>query len=80
MEEAAIELAVTGTSYRKASDTFETFLGYRVMSHEAIRQKLLTVETVPKEKEKVYRPVLFVEVDGLYTKRQGKGRKEKRQK
>ncbi|PLR89835.1 transposase, partial [Bacillus canaveralius] len=80
IEEAAIELAVTGPSYRKAANTLETLLGYRVMSHEAIRQHLLKVTSIPKERQPVHRPVLFVEVDGLYVKRQEKGKRGKEEK
>ncbi|MBY0053098.1 ISLre2 family transposase [Brevibacillus agri] len=80
VEEAAIEMAVTGSSYRKAADTLETLVGYRVISHEAIRQHLLKVEVIQKERQPVIRPVLFVEVDGLYLKRQEKGKKGKEEK
>ena len=73
MEEAAIELAVTGPSYRQAANTLETLLGYRVISHEAIRQHLLDVEMIRKEPQSLRQPVLSVEVDGLYLKRQEKG-------
>ncbi len=80
IEEAALELAITGSSYRKAAQTLETLLGYRVISHEAIRQHLLQIASIPKERQPVHRPVLFVEVDGLYVKRQGKGKKGKEEK
>lgn len=80
VEEAAIELAVSGPSYRKAANTLETILGYRVMSHEAIRQHLLNVEAIQKERQPVIQPVLFVEVDGLYLKRQEKRMKGKEEK
>jgi len=40
VEQSAIELAVTGPSYLKASDMLGTLLGYRLMSHGAIRQHL----------------------------------------
>jgi hypothetical protein len=80
IEEAALELAITGPSYRKAAQTLETLLGYRVISHEAIRQHLLQIASIPKERQPVHRPVLFVEVDGLYVKRQGKGKKGKEEK
>ncbi|PLR80590.1 MULTISPECIES: ISLre2 family transposase [Bacillus] len=80
IEEAAIELAVTGPSYRKAANTLETLLGYRVISHEAIRQHLLKVTSIPKERQPIHRPVLFVEVDGLYVKRQEKGKRGKEEK
>lgn len=80
VEEAAIELAISGPSYRKAANTLETLLGYRVISHEAIRQHLLKVAVIPKEREPVYRPVLFVEVDGLFLKRQEKRKRGKEEK
>lgn len=80
IEEAALELAITGPSYRKAADSLETLLGYRVISHEAIRQHLLQVVSLPKERQPILQPVLFVEVDGLYVKRQGKGKRGKEEK
>ncbi|HHU61181.1 MAG TPA: ISLre2 family transposase [Natronincola sp.] len=81
VEEAALELAICGPSYRKAAQTLETLLGYRVISHETIRQHLLQVVSVPKKREPIRSPVLFVEVDGLYTKRQGKkGKRGKEEK
>lgn len=80
VEEAAIDLAIKGPSYRKAASTLETLLGYRVISHEAIRQHLLQVVSLPKEREPLHRPVLFVEVDGLYVKRQKHGRRGKEEK
>lgn len=80
VEDAAIELAVKGPSYRKAAQTLETLLGYPVISHETIRQHLLHAEILSKEKEPIQSPVLFVEVDGLYTKRQGQGKKGKEEK
>lgn len=80
VEAAAIDLAVKGPSYRKASEALETLLGYPVMSHEAIRQLLMEVSSVPASRLSVPRPVLFVEVDGLYVKRQGKKKKGKEEK
>ena len=41
VQDLAIELAVTGVSYRQASDAMERLLGYPVISHEGIRQQLL---------------------------------------
>nr|WP_280528741.1 UPF0236 family protein [Virgibacillus pantothenticus] len=41
MQDFAIELAVTGVSYRQASRAMEKLLGYPVISHEGIRQQLL---------------------------------------
>lgn len=80
VQEMAMELAVEGQSYRSASDTLEKLLGYSVMSHESIRQHLLQTEVVPGSSVVPKRPVLFIEVDGLYVKRQKqriKGREEK---
>lgn len=79
LAETAMELAITGPSYRQAADTLETLLGYRVMSHEGIRQQLLGVEVI-SEKTELAQRILFVEVDGLYLKRQEKGRKGKEEK
>ncbi len=75
VQDMAIELAATGSSYREASEVIEKLLGYPVISHEGIRQQLLNTEVVPKEKEKIDSKVIFVEVDGLYTKSQEPGRK-----
>jgi hypothetical protein len=77
VEEAAIELAINGPSYRKAAQTLQTLLGYRVISHETIRQHLLQAECISKKREPVHGSVLFVEVDGIYIKRQGKGKRGK---
>ncbi|CAI9393860.1 TPA: ISLre2 family transposase [Acinetobacter baumannii] len=80
VEEMAMELAVTGPSYRHASSTLEKLLGYSVASHEAIRQHLLQTEVVPSLPIEPKRKVLFIEVDGLFIKRQGgkkRGREEK---
>ena len=80
VEEMAMELAVTGPSYRHASSTLEKLLGYSVASHEAIRQHLLQTEVVPSSPVEPMRKVLFIEVDGLFIKRQGgkkRGREEK---
>lgn len=80
VQEMAMELAVEGQSYRSASHTLEKLLGYSVLSHETIRQHLLQTEVVNRPSEAPARPVLFVEVDGLYIKRQNKrikGREEK---
>src|SRR5690625_81824 len=74
-QDLAIELAVTGVSYRQASDALEKLLRYPVISHEGIRQQVLQTAIVPKEKQSISGDVLFVEVDGLYTKSQGKGGK-----
>src|SRR5690625_2675809 len=75
VQDLAIELAVSGVSYHQASDALEKMLDYPVISHEGIRQQVLNTEITPKEKQKVDAKVIFVEVDGLYTKSQEKGRK-----
>ncbi|MBD1383641.1 ISLre2 family transposase, partial [Metabacillus arenae] len=53
----------------------EKLLGYPVISHEGIRQQLLNTEIVSAEPIVLEQHVLFVEVDGLYTKSQEKKRK-----
>jgi len=70
VETMAMEMAVQGTSYRHASSMLEKLLGYKVISHEAIRQHLLQTEVKFQKPSSSKRKVLFVEVDGLYTKRQ----------
>ena len=49
VQDLAIELAVTGVSYRQSSQSMERLLGYPVISHEAIRQQLLNTEVVAEE-------------------------------
>lgn len=75
VQDLAIELAVTGVSYRQAGKAMEKLLGYPVISHEGISQQLLNTEVIPEESVPLEQEVLFVEVDGLYTKSQKKGRK-----
>src|SRR5699024_12575608 len=75
VQDLAIELAVTGVSYRQASNAMEKLLGYPVISHEGIRQQLLNTEVVPEESVPLHQDVVFVEVDGLYTKSQETGKK-----
>ena len=75
VQDLAIEMAVTGVSYRQACKSLEKLLGYPVISHEGIRQQLLNTEVVMGKPVPVEQAVLFVEVDGLYTKRQGGKRK-----
>src|SRR5699024_2504205 len=75
VQDLAIVLAVSGVSYRQASDALEKLLGYPVISHEGIRQQVLNTEVIPKEKQEINSDVLFIEVDGLYTKSQEKDRK-----
>lgn len=75
VQDLAIELAVTGVSYRQAGKAMEKLLGYPVISHEGIRQQLLNTEVVPEKTVPLEQEVLFVEVDGLYTKSQEKKKK-----
>src|SRR5690625_2451622 len=75
VQDLGIELAVTGVSYRQASQAMEKLLGYPVISHEGIRQQLLNTRVIPKEAVPIEQDVLFVEVDGLYTKSQEKRRR-----
>lgn len=77
VQDLAIELAVTGVSYRQAEYAMEKLLGYPVISHEGIRQQLLNTEVIPKKKQPLETDVLFVEVDGLYTKSQEKNKRGK---
>ena len=72
LEEWGLELATNGSSYRKAVETFEQFLGYSAMSHEALRQHLLHTSVLPAKEKRPFQKVLFVEVDGLYVKSQEK--------
>lgn len=72
VQDLGIELAVKGVSYRQASQSIEKLLGYPVISHEGIRQQLLNTQVVPEEQVPLETDVLFVEVDGLYTKSQEK--------
>lgn len=75
-----MELAVSGRSYRHASSSLEQLLGYRVISHEAIRQRILEAEVSFKKEMKQECRLLFIEVDGLYIKHQRekkRGREEK---
>lgn len=80
LEETAMEFAITGTSYRKAADVLEDIVGYRVISHETIRKLLLEATAISKEPEPVHGQVLFVEVDGLYVKRQRQKQRGKEEK
>src|SRR5699024_5624892 len=75
VQDLAIELAVTGVSYRQASAAMEKLLGYPVISHEGIRQQLLNTAVIPERSVPLEEEVLFVEVDGLYTESQEKNKK-----
>src|SRR5690625_483400 len=44
IQDLAIELSVSGVSYRQASDALEKLLGYPVISHEGIRQQVRSEE------------------------------------
>src|SRR5699024_2593328 len=75
VQDLAIELAVTGVSYRQASQSIERLLGYHVISNAVIRQQLLNTEEVPEKAVTLDQEVVFVEVEGLYTKSKEKKKK-----
>ncbi|GAA3891887.1 hypothetical protein GCM10022628_13480 [Anoxybacillus suryakundensis] len=80
LEETAIHLAVTGSSYRQAAQSLEKLVGYACMSHETIRQLIVEAEVVGHRKMEKKGRVFFIEADGLYVKRQRsrmKGKEEK---
>ncbi|MDA6365990.1 UPF0236 family protein, partial [Escherichia coli] len=58
----------------------EKLLGYKVISHETIRQHILQTEVKYQKPTDQVRQVLFVEVDGLYVKRQRTKRRGKEEK
>ncbi|WP_126425403.1 ISLre2 family transposase [Brevibacillus marinus] len=71
LEEVATKFASQGPSYRDSAKRLEALLGYRALSHEAIRDKLIAraeqeANVLPEATRRSVR-VLFVEVDGLYT-------------
>jgi hypothetical protein len=71
LEETAIAFASQGPSYRDSAKRLEQLLGYSVLSHQAIREKLLEkAEQETRAAKRRPARVLFVEVDGLYTKLQ----------
>jgi len=73
--ETAIAFATEGPSYRDSARRLKQLLGYAVLSHEAIRTKLIEQAEKPvKATEKRPARVLFVEADGLYTKLQRRKR------
>lgn len=80
LEETAMELAVTGPSYRQAAEALEKMVGYAVMSHETIRQLILQATVDKHRPMERTQQVLFVEADGLYVKRQRSRRKGKEEK
>jgi hypothetical protein len=76
LRETAIAFAAEGPSYRDSARRLEQLLGYPVLSHEAIRTQLIAQAERPvRATEKRPAKVLFVEVDGLYTKLQRRKRK-----
>jgi len=71
LEETAIAFAGQGPSYRDSAKRLEQLLGYPVLSHQAIREKLLAkAKQEPKVVQRRPAKVLFVEADGLYTRLQ----------
>lgn len=79
LEEWAVELATMGPSYHEAARQIEALLGYQAISHETIRQRLIarSEQAAAAPEEKKAAKVLFVEVDGLYTKLQRSKRRGK---
>ena len=74
-------MAVECSSYRKAARTLESIVGYAVMSHEAIRQLVLEAPvSLHRPVSQRHGRVLFVEADGLFISRQGKGKRAKEEK
>lgn len=72
------ELAATGLSNHHNVHQLEQFLDYSVVSHGSLRQHQLATR-VGEAKEKRSAPnVLFIEVDGLYIKKQSRSRHKKR--
>lgn len=70
VEEYAMELAVTGPSYREAVAAISQTLGYQVMSHESLRQLILQAQREMSPSVVRGQRVLFIEVDGLFVKHQ----------
>src|SRR5699024_7064218 len=75
VQDLAIELAVTVVSYRHASNAMMNLFDYPVISHELLRQQLLNAEAVQVESSPLHEVVVYLEVDGLYTKSQESGKK-----
>src|SRR5699024_5867105 len=67
--------AVKGVSYLQESIVMVKFLDYPVVSLEGIRQQPLNTVVVPDESVPLHQDVVFVEVDGLYTKSRETGKK-----
>src|SRR5699024_12544445 len=65
VQDLAIELAVTGVSYRQASNAREKLLCFPVICQEGSRHRLLNTEVVTSEYGPLYHDVVFVDVDGL---------------
>jgi len=79
LTELAVQWAVKGPSYRDARDRFKDILGYQVMSHETIRQKVLKMigkdENVQSKSKKTV-DALFLEIDGLRVHKQRSNRSQ----
>jgi len=71
LEDLAIEFATQGPSYRDSAKRLASWLGYPVLSHEAVRRQLIAraerEARMPVETAKRPARVLFVEADGLHT-------------
>lgn len=70
LEETAVDWAVKGPSFRDTRDRLKDFLGYRVMSHEKIRQRVLAIKKDGTPKKDVHdlkqAKVIFLEIDGVH--------------
>lgn len=51
-----------------------------MISHETIHQHLLQIASIPKKREPILNRVLFVEVNGIHIKRQGKRKRANEEK
>lgn len=84
----SVKLATSG-SYRQTRDAIEQMVGARVMSHESVRQHVLTTGKVlehlgretaaqPQEPASHKPKFVFLEVDGIHCHLQRRGRKGKK--
>lgn len=82
----AVEAAADARSYRAAADEIQRQFGYRVLSHESIRQYTVQVgETLAKqmarpqvERERRQAKLVFVEADGFWPGMQQRRKREVR--
>lgn len=77
VQDLAIELAVTGVSYRQAGKAIEKLLGYPVISHEGIRQQLLNTEVVQKNQYHLKMMLYLWKLTGFTQKVRRKRKKQR---